>query len=512
MIKTICATGLTLFLLIGLASYDTQADIFQPLWQNESGSRSGNPMWLPSNSKRKPLKQEFSPALQWLPMPLDCELKDGSRSIEDYKSFKSIAEGKSPLPPFGKGGKGGIYILQKKRMDVFYMPPEGKHVEPNLSKDGSKVACTSMTGAYARTWLYDFVTGKAGYVAPETVGSFGRSGRSGGISSWREEIDVTATEDIPIAELSWASDNKHYVFASGNRLYIGFSGIQKPLMILEESNAISMPRWAPDGKKIVYVSSKAGSVIDLFLITNVDDILKSAQQGKEVKASTIQLTGKEEEETRGLEFLASWHHNSNQIAYSARRGAYDKQKKGVVDYDICILKLSDSRPKSPLPPFEKGGIGGILINFVRDQYFPQYSPDGAHLAFYSNLWRYQNRLNDNLKRFAIFAKKLSDTNTKDIFTLQRTAWVKLDDRKGPLWSPDGEFLIYIKHSVAEQFPIYALHLSDRRLRRLTNPEENPNNEFVDISDNGKIIAFCSQVGYEIRLHLGVVNFRRFNER
>jgi len=477
MIKTIYPTkiGLTILLFISLVSYDAQA--FQPLWQQNE-----------SDSKVAPGSKHKLSNLRWLSIPLDCELEDGSRSIRDYESFTSIAEGRN-----------GVYILQKKSIDAFYIPPEGKHVEPNLSKDGAKVACTSMTGEYARTWLYDFATGKAGYVVPEIAGSFRRSSRSGRISSWREEIDVTVAEDIPVAELSWAPDNKHYVFASGNRLYVGFCGIEQPLLMLEESNAIHMPRWSPDGKKIVYVSSETGSAIDLFLITNVDNILKTAPEVKEVNASSIQLTGSEPEEMTGWEFLASWYHNSERVVYSAERGANDKQKKGVVDYDICLLEVSASQAKE------------VLINFVYDQFFPKYSPDSAYLAFYSNFWRDQNRLNNNFKRFAIFAKELSDTNTKDIFTLQRTGWVKLDDRKGPLWSPDGEYLIYIKHSVAEQFPIYALHLSDKRLIHLTNPRENPNNEFVDVSDNGKIIAFCSQVGYEIRLHVGVVNFRRYQK-
>jgi len=469
MIKTIYTTkaGLIILLFIGFISYNSKANIFQPLWQSEKEAK------VTTTTNRK------VDNLQWLPIPLDCELEDGNKSIRDYKTFRSVTEGRN-----------GVRILQKKRIDIFYVPPEGKHVEPDLSKDGSKVVCTSMTGEYAKTWLYDFATGRVAHITPETVSEFSPINSSRRMTSWREEMDVP--EDIPIAELSWAPDNKGYVFASGKRLYMGFVGIEKPLVMLEGANVVNMPRWSPDGRKIVYVSSKGDGAIDLFLITNVDEVLKSAQDGKEVRANSIQLTGSELEEMKGWEFLASWYSNSERIVYSAERGADDKQKKGVVDYDICALNLSASQAKE------------VLINFVRDQYFPVYSPDGNYLAFYSNLWRDQNRFNDDLKRFAIFAKGLSDTESP---LPQRTGWIKLDDRKGPIWSPDGEFLIYIKHSVAEQFPIYAQRLVDKHLTRLTNPKGNPNNEFVDISGNGKIIAFCSQSGYEVRLHVGIVNFR-----
>jgi serine/threonine-protein kinase len=149
------------------------------------------------------------------------------------------------------------------------------------------------------------------------------------------------------------------------------------------------PLWTPDGKRIVYRSSRDG--------VNYDINRKAADGTGEV------------------EKLASWPNLPGPLTWSqdAKTLLSWDLNRSPMQSDISMLSLEGGHARVPL----------LHEKYYEDH--PQISPDGQWLAYASN----------ESGRSEVYVRPFPDVNKSQVK-------ISIDGGYGPLWSPDGRELFY----------------------------------------------------------------------
>lgn len=191
------------------------------------------------------------------------------------------------------------------------------------------------------------------------------------------------------------------------------------------------PAWSPDGKQIAFYSEVGGKPADLFVMD---------ASGGNVR----QLTS-----TPAAEGYPAWSSDGSQIAFEsdAQDGNFDVY---VMNADGSNVRRLTQEPKRDVGPawsptgqkiafmsdragkefnvywMNADGTGVEPLTSGETDWFPQFSPDGRHLALHR--WR-------DVHRFDLQSR-----------TIQRLT-VAPDDGMYPSWSPDGSRLAFMSARV-----------------------------------------------------------------
>jgi Tol biopolymer transport system component len=151
------------------------------------------------------------------------------------------------------------------------------------------------------------------------------------------------------------------------------------------------PAWSPDGKRIVFASSRSGG-FDLY-VKNVDSAL-----------------GREERllDTKQIELVPDWAPDGLSIVY---RRLVDQRNSS--QYEIWTLPLTDGR--KPIP----------LVQTTFDTRDARFSPDGKWIAYQSN----------ESGRSQIYVRPSSGS--------ERTYQVSVDGGTQARWRGDGREIYYV---------------------------------------------------------------------
>ena len=490
-----CAVFLSwlgLFYLISLDSSralsNTEIQLFTPF---AAGSNS--------DSKANALSWEIDRGprveLEWQDVPME------ENEVLNCSRFKELVSGRTPK------------ILQVKPIDDLILSngeQQGNHLWPTLSPDGRYLSYISLTRRMTTTWLYGFESRGRGQIkGSETTQGQGRGitgSATGFLSRLQRRGKDIGSQNRPASDIAWSGNSRYYAFVSAGKIFIGIPSVPIPYMLLDGKAYIAYPRWSPDNQQLVYSSGITGNG-DLYRIVNlqsqISSLLNWEHWKQERQPKLQQLTN----QMSGEELFATWGKQPNYLIYQQYSG-------GDHGYDLSQLNyLKEDSPSIPEP-----------LKKVYDQIYPKMSPDGTALSFYYNRFKTEPRnvANEKLDKFALFTKQiqpgqlLSFQGSDDLFNNQVTVSVVIDAQKGPLWSPDSQYLIYIADNAGEKFPVYAttpnlppyqnneqLTVNDQRL----TSEKIVNCTAVDLAETGKLAVIAAQKGTQQRLYLATTNFR-----
>ena len=374
---------------------------------------------------------------------------------------------------------------------------EGNHLAPNLSPNGKYLSFVVQTSRETKMFLYSFEKRKLSQIkATESQFTEGIRNRR---SFLRRRTRRTLAKGEIASNLAWSTDSRYYAFTSGGKVYLGMPNATGFYLLVDEQAYVAFPNWSPDNNgQLVYTSGKTGKG-DLYRIHNLKNFLDQILTDRHVKPESVpiailkpeQLTGHDSREKSGEEDFAIWQGES--FSYHAYSG-------GTKGFDIFQFNPTTNKP---IP----------LSNFLDDQMYPHLSPDGQKIAFYSNRWKkQQGSPNKQLDKFAVFVTDLSSELGSTLIQNQFSDNSVIHDTyKGPLWSPDSKYLIYIADRSEQQYPIIARRYPKRESLvdvKLTSRNET-NCTFVDLaSKNGKLLAFTAQKRAAQKLFVSLTNFPR----
>jgi serine/threonine protein kinase len=238
-----------------------------------------------------------------------------------------------------------------------------------------------------------------------------------------ESIQITHP-DLALEDLypSISSDGTGLVFTRNHQLYgtgdlyqVRLDGDAKavgaPRLMISggSSNGVAFPIWTPDGKEILAI--------------NGNGAIRVPADGSQAPTAIPWLVGA----PRAL----ALSRRGNRLAYSTPGG------------DANIWRI-DLTAKTPQPE-------RLIASTARDV-FPQYSPDGARLAFYSS--------RSGIGTGQIY---VSDSDGRQA---QQITFVKQGQAATPHWSPDGRTLA-IDSNQAGVSEIYTVSASGGAMKQLT---------------------------------------------
>jgi hypothetical protein len=462
--------------------------------------------------------------LDWIAVPMRSG-RNGKSSIEDYGQFSTLAAGDPAR------------ILATRPMDGVAYPTAGNQKYPSVSPDGRYVAFVSEGEPPAGSgdpvtgmWVVDTMTGARGQV--RTAADESPAPSRGGAPRRPQRRRVLENEDA-MFELAWSMSRhrpRKYAFTSEGRVYVGSPGARSARLLLDTEAYVVFPRWSPDDSSLVFASGqkdardryidedgrpgreKSG---DLYLIDNLEDVLgawmrppsldvRASAPLDAVLASRVPLTGFDDKEQLNEESFTSWAGPRTLVYHSYR---------GTDGFDLSTVQWPESEPAAP--------DRRVFSASFRDELYPSVSPLGGAVAFYCDGWiSAQGVPNADPRKKALF---VSDTTGRvggtpylaaDVAAGQFTGEpVLTDSRRGPLWSPGGDHLIYIADRADEQYPIYAApypRTSDvgPTTWPLTDIEQEANCTAADLArDTGKVLVFSSQIGSRQKVTMAVTNFR-----
>jgi Tol biopolymer transport system component len=210
-----------------------------------------------------------------------------------------------------------------------------------------------------------------------------------------------------VHELGWGPASLGaYVYAASNDLFDYELFVSGGGAIAPGPGADGLPRWSPDGRRIVFTSARTGEG-DLYLV-DVDAI----------EQPPVRLTT----QAGSSELYADWSPDGRSLVYVAHTEAGD---------NLWLL-----------PSIAPGVAPARLTSWVGNQIRPRFSADGR-IAFYAN--------HEDPERFDLYVVKPGETPrllVADVYP----------DSRGPSWTPDGSGLVYVADDDAELDPVRIVRL------------------------------------------------------
>jgi Tol biopolymer transport system component len=293
--------------------------------------------------------------------------------------------------------------------------------------------------------------------------------------------------------ITWSKAGDKFVFMSnageGNYdLYLGMldgKGVQR---LTTDPQKDGEPDWSPAGGTVVFVSGREGSA-HLYLMDVASKKTERISMGdRSCFYPRWSQDGKRIAATCGA------NENHDIIVFDglpdmtpppppAKGARPDTSEKTGAPAKSADAKTSAANLPPPKPPVEHA-----FTTWRYDDLSPAWSPDGKHIAFYSN---YNPEGDPKVWSLLVIEADGSSPTEGDKLAARVVAYnVVPDVALGPAWLPDSKHIAYVHNGKQDYSPIYVVDVNTRKEARL---ETGTNiNHDLAISSDG-VLAFRAQV-------------------
>ena len=222
-------------------------------------------------------------------------------------------------------------------------------------------------------------------------------------------------------------------------IYLGNTEDKQYLQMTSSSFVDHHPRWSPDGKQFVYVSSRRGNA-DIYLVRDVEDIIKQFEHAVEQDTTDreIIIDGRRsgEQDIRltdnpRMDSFPDWSPDGRYLVYQGLNRTED-----LLHIDLFLLDMHN-------PSAEP-------INLTQDPRYdaiqPKWSYDQNNIAFYVSPAGSGNDAPSTVR--LSYIELSGDTATGDINSIVTKGTIDANIRRnnntGPLWGPGSRSLLYVK--------------------------------------------------------------------
>ncbi|MFN8347499.1 MAG: amidohydrolase family protein [Spirosomataceae bacterium] len=341
----------------------------------------------------------------------------------------------------------GIYLRMKDGTEKLLAPTgKGTPNAPAWSRDGQHISYQSVTGHLTVLLSVEVATGKTVQLSKEGEDVFpfraawtakgqllytadGKIKRHNGENKSKESIpfQVNLTVSTPVYQRKTynfedispkpvkgircpvvSPDGKQVAFIALGDIWLLTIGVPHPVQLTDDSYYETDLAWSPDGTKLLFSADRTGNM-DLYTL--------------ELAARKFtQLTQTDEDE-----FQASWLADGQKIAY-IKQGLRNTLAVGAV---LQIMDLTMGTTKAVYKPMFQPGQ-------------PSWSPNGK-LVILAALEAYSAKYREGVSKFLMVNSENGQAvSMNSPFPYQTTA---MRYRNGPIWSPDGTKLAYIKEAL-----------------------------------------------------------------
>lgn len=284
--------------------------------------------------------------------------------------------------------------------------------------------------------------------------------------------------------ITWSKAGDRFVFMSnageGNYdLYLGTLEGKGAQRLTRDPQKDGQPDWSPAGGTVVFVSGREGAA-HLFLM----DVAS-------MKTERISMGDRSC-------LYPRWSPDGKRIA--ATCGANENHDIIVFDGlpDMtpppppakgAPAKTADAKPSSAAPPPPpKPPVEHALTTWRYDDLSPAWSPDGKHIAFYSN---YNPEGDPKVWSLLVIEADGSSPTEGDKLAARVVAYnVVPDVALGPAWLPDSKHIAFVRNGKQDYSPIYVVDVNTRKEARLETGTSI--NHDLAVSSDG-MLAFRAQV-------------------
>jgi dipeptidyl aminopeptidase/acylaminoacyl peptidase len=276
--------------------------------------------------------------------------------------------------------------------------------------------------------------------------------------------------------IAWSRAGDQFVFMSnageGNYdLYLGSLAGKAVQRLTKDPQKDGQPAWSPTGGWVVFVSGRSGGA-QLFLM----DV--ATGQTERISQSDKSY------------LYPRWASDGRRIA--AICGANE-------NHDIVVIDGLQPAPAVPAGASAASAIPSLktslkqvrerfLTTWQYDDLSPSWSPDGKHIAFYSN---YNPEGDPKVWSLVVIDSDGSSPTEGEQLIAHVVAYNVIPDiSSGPAWLPDSKRIAYVRNDKQDYSPIYVVDITTGKGARL---ETGTNiNHDLAVSSNG-VIAFRAQV-------------------
>lgn len=286
-------------------------------------------------------------------------------------------------------------------------------------------------GNFHRLWWFDTRTRELKQITP-------RAGNSSE-SYWSAQSD---------RNISWSPkeiDGKNwFLFVSSGHdgqenIYLGNTDSEQYLRLTSSRFVDHHPRWSPDGKSFVYVSSRSGSG-NIYFVDNVEDLITRFEReaGQNPAAREIIIDGISSgkhhirlTDNPEMDTFPDWSPDGRYIVYQGLN-----RTNGMLNMDLFLLDMHD-RGSAPI---------NLTQNPQQDAIQPRWSYDRNYIAYYASPAGRGGEAPSTVR--LSFVEVRGDTATGKISSFVTRGTIDNNIRRnntdGPLWGPGSRSLLYVK--------------------------------------------------------------------
>ena len=337
-------------------------------------------------------------------------------------------------------------------------------------------------------WLYDAKTKGLNQISPLKA--------SAGIDDMGGEDEEQGVFKGYEDELEWCpvlhNGKQYFVFVSAggvnnHDIYLGCVGCTNFTRLTFDPEVDDSPRWAPNGKGLVFVSARTGNG-DLYFIPEVTNFfgkeLKQEPRGVFERLTTSQ----------GEEMLPAFSPNGRFLAFTMRTSG--AKKRGL--FTIALMDFNEKRK--------------VLIfndQVPNNKSHPSWSFDGHFVAY-----QISNDLNDRVVDLGVMQLKIDvQDHLVEVANLHGNSSkisenVYPSSKGGVAWLPGSRALIYPKRESARFNPLEVVNLEkwlyDPSYERATINTFSSIHRDVDCLPNDPIVVFAGESGANFQIFASVL--------